>query len=356
MVHTLNPILFSIYGNLAVRWYGLAYLAGFIAAFFLINWIAKRQAQGFKPEMVSDLVTYGAFGILIGGRLGYALFYSPDLFIKFKSSFPFWGVLAVNEGGMASHGGMIGLAVACLLFAKKYQISSLYTFDLVALCGPIGIFFGRIANFINGELVGREVSTEVPWAVKFPSDIEFWPASAPEKLRALADVILHIPGYSRETWLQWVETFNSVSGSRNQIYQGLRDIVEATQNGNTSLVEALAPLLVARHPSQLYQALLEGLFVFLILFILWARPQKPGIIGASFVVFYAIARILGEQFRMPDAHLGYQWLDLTRGQWLSIGMLLIGVVLAILWSKQGSQKIPGWFKKRSIKVHRRHGL
>jgi len=356
MVHTLNPILFSIYDNIAIRWYGLAYLGGFIAAYFLISWLAKRQGQGLKSEMASDLVTYGAFGILIGGRLGYALFYSPDLFIKFKGDFPFWGVLAVNEGGMASHGGMIGLVVACLLFAKKHQISSLYTFDLVAICGPVGIFFGRIANFINGELVGREAPSHLSWSVKFPIDIEFWPASDPEKLRSLGDVILHVPGYTREKWLVWVDSFDTLASSRSQVYQGLREIVEATQAGNVRVIEAISPLLTARHPSQLYQALLEGLFLFLILFFLWARPQKPGIIGASFVIFYAMARIIGEQFRLPDAHIGYQWLNLTRGQWLSIGMLLIGFALALIWSKQGTQKIPGWYRQKSIKVSRRHSL
>jgi phosphatidylglycerol:prolipoprotein diacylglycerol transferase len=356
MVHTLNPILLSIYGNIAIRWYGLAYLAGFIAAFFLISWLSKRQGQGFKPEMVSDLVTYGAFGVLIGGRLGYALFYSPDLFIKFKSDFPYWGVLAVHEGGMASHGGMMGLVVACLLFAKRHQVSSLYVFDLVAFSGPIGIFFGRIANFINGELVGREAPPDLPWAVKFPTDIEFWPSQAPEKLRSLADVVVHIPGYTREKWLEWIDGFNSISGVKTYVYQGLRDIVEATQNGNIKVIEAIAPLLTPRHPSQLYEALLEGLLLFLILFFLWARPQKPGLIGAFFLIFYSIVRIVGEQFRMPDAHIGYQWLNLTRGQWLSIGMLFIGLFLAFVWSRQGAQKIPGWYRERSIKIHRRHGL
>lgn len=306
MVHDLNPILFPIYGNLAIRWYGLAYLMGFIVAYFLVSWLVTRQKSDFKKEWVGDLITYGAFGILIGGRLGYALFYSPDLFYKFKSAFPYWGVLAVNEGGMASHGGMIGLVVACLLFARKYKVSSLYTFDLVALAGPIGIFFGRIANFINGELVGREVTGALSWAVKFPADMESWPQTAPEKLKNLADAIALIPGYSKEAWLALVDKASLDSSSRYQIYQGIRSIIEAIQNGQNQVAEAVAPYLVARHPSQLYQALGEGLILFLILFILWAKPRKPGVIGASFVVFYAVARIVGEQFRLPDAHIGYQ--------------------------------------------------
>lgn len=354
MVHNLNPILLQIYGDIAIRWYGLAYLAGFIVAFYLINWLTKRQHPDFKAEWVSDLVTYGAFGILIGGRLGYAVFYSPDLFFRFKAAFPFWGVLAVNEGGMASHGGMIGLVVACWLFARKYKQNLLYIFDLVAISGPVGIFFGRIANFINGELVGRPAAEGFRWGVKFPGDIEFWPNQAPDKIMALGDLIHLIPGFTREAWLQAWSQFSTQSVSRQYIYDGLRQIIIQIQSGQDQLAQALAPLLITRHPSQLYQALGEGLILFLLLFFIWAKPRKPGVIGALFLVFYAIARIVGEQFRMPDAHIGYQWLDLTRGQWLSIAMLAVGLVLLFIWTQQGAQAIPGWFRGRSIKVNRRY--
>lgn len=354
MVHDLSPIIFRIYGDaVAVRWYGLSYILGFVCAYLMIQWLAVRQKQGLTPAMAGDFVTYGALGTLIGGRLGYCVFYSPDLFLKFKSEFPFWGVLAVNEGGMASHGGMIGLVAACTLFAIKHGVSRLYLYDLVALVGPIGIFFGRIANFINGELVGRPAPADFPLAVKFPTDIAMWPSQDLQRVATLADVADKVPGLSRSEWLEWVDKFRLDAGARERVYSGLHQMIESIQSGNTAAKEAIAPLLDPRHPSQLYAAAGEGLILFLILFFLWRRPRKPGVIGACFVVFYAIARIAGEQFRMPDAHIGYQLLGLTRGQWLSIVMLLIGLVLLFLWGRREALPVPGWGRGQNVKIHRR---
>lgn len=353
MVHDLSPIIFTIYGDLAVRWYGLSYILGFICAYFIIRWLAVRQKQGLTPLMVGDFITYGAMGVLIGGRLGYCLFYSPDLFLKFKPDFPFWGVLAVNEGGMASHGGMLGLVVACTLFAMKHGVSRLYLYDLVSLVGPVGIFFGRIANFINGELVGRPAPADYPLAVKFPSDITLWPAKEPEKLGDLASVVEKIPGLSREMWLEAVDKFRIDPAARDNIHAGINEIIHAIQNGNTAAKEAIAPLLEPRYPSQLFGALGEGLILFIILFFMWRKPRKPGVIGCWFVILYAIARIWDEQYRMPDAHIGYQWLHLTRGQWLSVGMLVIGLVFLFLWGRRETLPIPGWGRGQNVKIHRR---
>ena len=353
MVHDFSPILFRIYGDLAVRWYGLSYILGFLAAYFLLQWMVVRQKQGLSPAMVGDFVAYGAIGILIGGRLGYCLFYSPDLFIKFKSDFPFWGVLAVNEGGMASHGGMIGLMVASTLFAIKHGISRLYLYDLICLVGPIGIFFGRIANFINGELVGRPASPDFPLAVKFPSDILQWPNDDLNKVAGLSSVVEKVPGMARDQWLEWVDKFKLDQGARDSIYQGLTQIIESIQSGNAAAKEAIAPLLESRHPSQLYGALGEGLILFLILFFFWRKARKPGIVGCMFLIFYAIARITDEQFRMPDAQIGYQLFGLTRGQWLSTVMLVIGIVLLFLWGRREALAIPGWKRGQHVKVHRR---
>ena len=353
MVHDLSPILFRIYGDLAVRWYGLSYILGFLASYLLLRWLVVRQKQGLSPALVGDFVTYGAIGILLGGRLGYCLFYSPDLFLKFKDSFPFWGVFAVNEGGMASHGGMIGLMIASTLFAIKHGISRLYLYDLICLVGPVGIFFGRIANFINGELVGRPCSPDFPLAVKFPSDILQWPTEDLSKVAGLTPVVEKVPGLVRDQWLEWVGKFQLDQGARDSIYQGLNQIIESIQSGNTAAKEAIAPLLEPRHPSQLYGALGEGLILFLILFFFWRKPRKPGIVGCVFLIFYAIARIADEQFRMPDAHIGYQLFGLTRGQWLSSVMLVIGIGLLILWGRREALKVPGWMRGQNVKVHRR---
>lgn len=351
MVQDFDPFLWQISGNIGIRWYGLSYMVGFLLSYVLIIWMCRKQKVGLNPDMVGDFVTYGAIGILVGGRLGYCIFYSPDLFLNFRDTFPFWGVFAVNEGGMASHGGMIGLVLACVLYAHKTGVSRLYLFDLVALCGPVGIFFGRLANFVNGELVGRPAGPEVTWAVKFPQDIFQWSGDT-QKLVSLTSVVEKV-GITKDQWLEWIDKIRIDANSRHAINSALEKIVDGIQNGNTAAKEAIAPLLEARHPSQLYGALGEGLILFLVLFLLWRRPRKPGVIGAVFVIVYAIVRIVDEQFRMPDAHIGYQWLGLTRGQWLSTVMFLIGLMLLFLWGRRDSLTIPGWGKAPSVKIHRR---
>jgi phosphatidylglycerol---prolipoprotein diacylglyceryl transferase len=351
-VHDLDPFLWQISGDFGIRWYGLSYMAGFICAYYLSVWFAKRQRAELQPAMVADFITYGAIGTLVGGRLGYCLFYAPDLFFKFKSSIPFWGVLAVNEGGMASHGGMIGIVVACWLFARRYHISHLYLFDLVATVGPIGVLFGRIANFINGELVGRPAEAGAMFSVKFPQDIFTWPSTDPAKLTSLSDVVDKL-GISRDMWLEWMQKYNSDAGIHDKVNSVLFQVVEAIQNGNTAVKAAIEPLLLARHPSQLYAAAGEGLFLFLVLFITWYKPRKPGTISSVFVIMYAIVRIAGEQFRMPDAHIGYQLFGLTRGQWLSIGMLVIGLMMLLIFNRRASLKSPGWGLGQNIRLNRK---
>jgi phosphatidylglycerol---prolipoprotein diacylglyceryl transferase len=353
MVHNLSPFLWHFWGEVGLRWYGLAYIAGFVFSYFLLQWLVARQKSGLTRELVSDFVTYGAIGILAGGRLGYCLFYDPSLFLKFKSQLPFWGVLAVNEGGMASHGGMLGLMLASFLFAKKHGISLLYLFDLISICGPVGIFFGRLANFINGELVGRPSPEDFPLGVKFPSDIYLWPSQNPSGLGELAKVVEKIPSMSRDTWLTWVDQFRTSSEVQLKINQGLLDIVNAIQSGNEAAREAIGPLLVLRHPSQLYAAAGEGLFLFLLVFFLMRKKFKAGIVGAQFFIAYGIVRTITELYRMPDAHIGFDSFHMTRGQWLSLAMVVVGVVCGILWSRSGSVWIPGWAREKTVKVHRR---
>jgi phosphatidylglycerol:prolipoprotein diacylglycerol transferase len=352
VVHDFDPFALRISGDFGIRWYGLSYMMGFIFAYLLISWLVQRQRSGLHGQMVGDFITYGAIGTLVGGRLGYVLFYGPDLFTKFKSTFPYWGVLAVNEGGMASHGGIIGIVIACWFFARKYSVNTLYLFDLVAVAGPVGIFFGRIANFINGELVGRPCDPTFPLAVKFPQDIFSWPGSEASKLAELTPVVEKI-GVGREQWLELADKFRMDEGARVQLYDILNKVVAAIQDGNTAAKEAIAPLLTPRYPSQLFAAFGEGLIVFLILFFLWRKPRKPGFIGACFVLLYAIVRVVDEHFRMPDAQIGFQWLGLTRGQWLSVVMFAVGLILMFVWTRASSLTIPGWRQGSSIKLSRK---
>ncbi len=352
MVHSLSPFLLQFSENFGIRWYGTAYLVGFLFGYFLITWLSERQNAGLSRALVGDFVTTIAIGTLIGGRLGYALFYSPDLFVKFKPDFPYWGLLAVNEGGMASHGGMIGIVAACLFFASRYRINSLYLLDLVCVTGPIGVFFGRIANFINGELVGRIAEPGFALGVKFPQDMWLWPNTDSKRLSSLVDATEKI-GVTRDTWFGWVDKMNSDPVSRQGVYDAIGKLILEIQNGNEAVKSAVGPLLDLRHPSQLYAALGEGLLLFIFLFMVWRKPRKPGFICATFLVTYGIARIAGEQFRLPDAHIGYQALGLTRGQWLSIAMLVIGLALMFIWSRAGSLAINGWGRGQSIRLHRK---
>jgi phosphatidylglycerol:prolipoprotein diacylglycerol transferase len=341
MVHTLDPFIWQISGEFGVRWYGMAYLAGFVCAYFMIYRAALINKAQIPIRLISDFITYCAIGILVGGRVGYVLFYSPDLLWQFKSQLPYWGLLAVNEGGMASHGGMIGLVVACLLFARSNRLNALHLFDWVAMSGPIGIFFGRIANFINGELVGRPCDPGFPLGVKFPSDIYLWPSQDPSRLRELVPVVDKL-GMSRENWLSLVDKGTTNFNAQVSVHEMLTKIVTATQEGQVAVIDSLAPLLTLRHPSQLYAAASEGLLLFLLLGLAWYKPRPPGVIAALFVIFYAIIRIVDEHFRMPDAQIGFDLLGLTRGQWLSGAMLVVGILLLFFWGRRLSQPLGGW--------------
>ncbi len=352
MLHDFDPVLLHISGDIGIRWYGLSYILGFIAAYLIIGWLADRQKQGMTLDMVSDLITYLALGTIIGGRLGYVFFYSPDLLTKFKPEFPYWGVLAVNEGGMASHGGMIGIVIASWLFFRKSGINFTYLLDLCAVGGPIGVFFGRIANFINGELVGRAAPEGLPWAVKFPTDIYLWSKREPEKMGSLSTVVEKM-NINPTQWLDWVQKMNTDIVAREHVLNTVNNIVVQIQSGNTVVRDALGPLLIARHPSQIYAALLEGLFLFIILFFLWRKPRRPGFIAGSFLILYSLVRISDEYFRMPDDHLGFQMLGLTRGQWLSIIMLVLGIVFSFVWARSSAFIVQGWGRMQSIKIGRK---
>jgi phosphatidylglycerol:prolipoprotein diacylglycerol transferase len=252
----INPILFE-WGPLAIRWYALAYIAGLIAGWALIRRVVRMEslwggAERPTAESIDDLLVYCAFGVVLGGRLGYVLFYDLGHYL----ADPF-AILRVWQGGMAFHGGLIGAAIGAWLFARRYQVPALTVFDLASLVTPIGLFFGRMANFIKPELWGRP--TDVPWAMVFP--------------------------------------------------------------GSDGL---------PRHPSQLYEAALEGVAIFVILNIgaRLGQLKHPGRISGAFGILYAAARTFCEFFRDHPAseELGG---GLTKGMLLSAPMVLIGLALVL---------------------------
>jgi phosphatidylglycerol---prolipoprotein diacylglyceryl transferase len=295
-VHDLSPYLIHI-GGFGLRWYGLAYLAGFVVGTLLYRRLAVLGYSDLRPEQVSDFITMAAlFGVLLGGRLGYMLFYDADRFFHDPLIF-----FRVWEGGMASHGGILGLTLYTFWYARRHRISFLNLADNLVVVGPVGVFFGRCANFINGELYGR--ITSVSWGIQFPKEILLY---TPEHLdRLLGKTVLIDPSF----------------GSPEALIEGV--------SRSPALRDLLAAELPSRYPSQLVEAALEGLLLFALLWLLRTRVRLPnGCLTGVFFITYAVVRIFGECFREPDAPLS---MGLTRGQFLSLFMILIGAIL-ILWA------------------------
>jgi phosphatidylglycerol---prolipoprotein diacylglyceryl transferase len=268
-----DPVAIAI-GPFAIRWYALAYIGGIVLGWIYARALLKNEKFWGGPAPISlpqldDFILWVTLGIIVGGRTGYVLFYNPAFFVQHPAEiFELW------KGGMSFHGGFLGCVFAVILFCRKNRLPILSLGDIVTAVGPIGLFLGRLANFINSELWGRPADSSVPWAMIFPNDP------------------LHIP----------------------------------------------------RHPSQLYEAALEGVVLFTILAIMirMGALRRPGLILGSFIAIYGIARILGEFFREPDQQLGFLWGGLTMGMLLSLPMIIAGAIIIVAaWRrKTASQTTP----------------
>lgn len=289
-VHDLSPFLIRFGDGFGLRWYGLAYVAAFAAGYGICLHLARRGFSDITPAAVGDFITGVAlFGVILGGRLGYVLFYDWEQFAADPLMFfKFW------EGGMASHGGILGIVAFTWVYARRKNIPWLNVGDTIVVAAPVGLFLGRCANFVNGELYGRP--STVPWAVQFPKEVyEFEPPRAAELLERAA--------------------------AANPVWNSLQTLVDKASDPH--LAEILAQFLTPRHPSQIYAALLEGALLFAILWILRTRVRLPdGVLTGVFFIGYALLRILSEFFREPDAPLTGL---LTRGQFLSVFLIAIGV-------------------------------
>lgn len=250
-----DPIAIHI-GSFGIHWYGLMYLLGFLSLLWLGKWRIRRNPDsGWKVSDVDDILFYGALGVIIGGRLGYILFYQPTYFSQHPHE-----ILYLWQGGMSFHGGFLGVLAAMALFARKTGKRWLEIMDFVAPLVPIGLGAGRMGNFINGELWGR--ATDMPWGMIFPK----------------------------------------------------------VDN-------------VVRHPSQLYEFALEGVVLFLILWIYSSKPRPRGTVSALFLIGYGSFRFLAEYTREPDSYLGLLSMGLSMGQWLSLPMVIAGLVMFYLCRK-----------------------
>ena len=353
-VHQLDPFAIQFTETMGIRWYGLAYLSGFLGSYIILAWLAKRGRIQLPVERIGDFITWVAIGTLGGGRLGYVLFYSPELFVQFGSQFPYWGVLEVHKGGMASHGGIAGVILICWWFAKRNRFSVLHMVDLTAYGCTIGFTFGRIANFINGELYGRAAPEAYKWSVKFPTELYLWANKNVQELKRLGPALESLGPVKNakgqlltltpEKWGEWVNRYRLDSQAHDNINSVIEKVVWSTQNGKVEVINALQTVLTPRYPSQLYQSFLEGFLVWLVMTIVWLKPRKAGVVASVFGFGYSIARIIGEQYRMPDSHIGYQWLGMTRGQWLSVGFIVFAIGFLTVTLKQDNGKFGGFLK------------
>jgi phosphatidylglycerol:prolipoprotein diacylglycerol transferase len=249
----IDPVLIQL-GPLAIRWYALAYIAGLVIGWQAMRRVCEQRPVVLTPAKIDDFLMWAALGVILGGRIGYVLFYKLPFFLEHPSA-----IFLIWEGGMSFHGGLLGVIAAILGFALYHKTDPFQLSDLVAIVAPTGLFFGRLANFVNGELWGRV--TDVSWAMVFPHG---------------------------------------------------------------------GPL--PRHPSQLYQAFFEGVLLTLLVVWVWKRfdaRRRPGLLTGTFCAGYGAARIAGEFFREPDAHLGYLWGPLTMGMLLSLPMIAFGAWLIL---------------------------
>ncbi len=323
-VHDLDPVALPLFGKLALRWYGLAYLMGFVAGFLLLRHLARKSLWVLKPEKTGDFIAAAAlFGVFLGGRLGYVLFYHIP-----KHG---WGSLAqdpalifkVWEGGMASHGGILGLVIFTWFYARKHHVSWTGLGDGLCVVAPLGLFFGRAANFINGELYGR-IAPGLAWAVKFPTALLDPKAPESGSFEAAAAAAVNADPALATAYHAMNEV--GTPAAQNAFFEQLLD----ANRHSEKVSEAIAPYLEPRHPSQVYEGLLEGLLLFTILWVVRVCfPKAPhGLLTGLFFGLYAIFRIFAERFREPDA----AWVIdgvLTQGQFLSLFMFAFSAAFLI---------------------------
>lgn len=253
----IDPVAINLFG-LQIHWYAIMYLLGFAVGYLLMRRRLHHEPyrsitvpKPWTPTDIEDILLAAVAGVIIGGRLGYVLFYKPAEYLADPLS-----IVRLWDGGMSFHGGAIGVVVALAIYAWRVGRPFLQVGDFLVPAAPLGLMFGRIGNFINGELWGREAPADLPWAMIFPTGGD-----------------------------------------------------------------------IPRHPSQLYQALLEGLLLFILLWLYARKARYRGQVTAMFLVGYGVFRFIGEFFREPDAYLGFLSLGLSMGQWLSVPMVLVGLVL-----------------------------
>ncbi|MBL4846007.1 MAG: prolipoprotein diacylglyceryl transferase [Planctomycetes bacterium] len=331
-VHDLDPYMIQLWEGGPIRWYGMAYLLGFFVAYRLIRRYSGTGISTLRPAEAADFVTTLAIAVVIGSRVGYVVFYKPSL-LGFSDSFPFWDMLAFHKGGMSAHGGVLGLLAGTIFLSRRYRHRWAHLGDICAFAGAIGITFGRLANFINGELFGRIAKPgELLYgtAIKFPTEMTEW--TDPAKFQQLA-ANLEAGGVAVPEGLQSTEL--------------VMWTIARIQDKLPGVADAAAPLLNTRYPSQLFQGLLEGISAWVIVAILARKPQKPGLLTGAWLAAYSVFRFIAEFWREPDGHIKdmeFAAIGLSRGQLLCVAMFVCGIAVMAWFGRTDAPKMGGWLK------------
>ncbi len=334
-----DPVLLDLPGPIDIRWYGMMYVVGFVAGQMILVRLARARFLPIDPAAAPDVIFYCVFGVMLGGRLGYALFYEQALLHPLQ-------FVQVWKGGLAFHGGLGGVAVALLLFARRHRVRWGRLADACALAVTPGILAVRFANFVNGELYGRVTTKGTFGAMQFPTDPIAYERLGISSAWSMRDRELCIQvAYGKRAWAD-------VQPLLSQADEHGRRIDWSRVPGKLDWARVAAetgpdgqPLVPFRHPSQVYEALGEGLLLGLVMFVVYrltrARPLAPGKYGVVFLLGYASIRWSLELVRQPDEHLGVVWLGMTMGQLLSLGLVVLATAMLAWPRRRGDAGGPG---------------
>ncbi len=317
-----DPVLLDLPGPFDLRWYGLMYVVAFLVGHYILTRLARSGFFPLPREKVGDLIFALIFGVILGGRIGYVLFYPKSDFLENPLA-----IFKIWEGGLSFHGGLIGVALAFIWFARRNKVPILCLTDCGALAVCPGIFCVRMANFINSELWGRVTTDSVPWAMRFPSD------PVAENLLGLHQLPLGIRGIELAIQYAFLQTEAAWQRFLGQI--NAEDHVQLEAVRSKLNWDEVMPHVPLRHPSQIYEGLAEGVLVGILLWILYrrfGRKLAPGIYGAVFLMGYGVFRFLLENYRQPDSHIGERGFFFG---WLTMGQMLCGAMvvaaMVMLW-------------------------
>ena len=341
LLHTMDPFAVRLGGGFGVRWYGVSYAAGFLVSWLLMRWMSLTRRTPLTVNQVGDFLSWLIAGVIVGGRVGHVLFYDQHLLWTFTGEFPFWGLLFIHKGGMSSHGGILGVLVACFWWARRNAVPVGHVMDLASFTACPGLGFGRLANWVNGELWGKALPADLQaaapwWSVKYPeqmlqegfghaAELQSIARSVPATSDAVARGLQVAPIPVRAGVLQ--------GNAADTLYA-------ACYGGDASVQAKVAPLLTAYWPNNFAQAFTDGVVLFALLALVWLKPRRPGVITGCFFAFYGVLRMATEQLREPDP--GVFQLGLITMPMLLSGAMIGGGALGAWWcGRRGAGPIGG---------------